>query len=158
VPFGQKFYEIIGIVGDTRFLITKPPEPIMYFPVLYAETTAATLAVRSSHDVTSLALPIQQIVQQLDPDLPVSDVLTVEQIIGKSTADASFDATLLFAFAVLSLILAAVGLFGVLSHIVAQRTSEIGIRIALGAQRESVLKLVLLDGLRPAFFGLAFGI
>jgi putative ABC transport system permease protein len=59
---------------------------------------------------------------------------------------------------VLSLGLAAVGLFGVLSYIIAQRTSEIGIRIALGAQRENVLKLVLLDGLRPAFFGLAFGI
>ena len=82
----------------------------------------------------------------------------MDQIIGKSTLDSSFDATLLLAFAVLSLVLAAVGLFGVLSYIVAQRTTEIGIRIALGAQRERVISLVLLDGLRPAFFGLVLGV
>src|SRR2546429_8550792 len=134
----------------------------MYFP-LYANIyqgvpVDATLAVRSSRDATLLALPIQQVVRQLDRELAVSDILTMDQIIGKSTLDSSFDATLLLAFAVLSLVLAAVGLFGVLSYIIAQRTAEIGIRIALGAQRESVLSLVLLDGLRPAFFGLAFGI
>jgi ABC-type antimicrobial peptide transport system permease subunit len=100
-------------------------------------------------------LPIQRIVQELDHDLAVSDVLTMDQIIGKSTVDASFEAMLLLAFAV---ILAAVGLFGVLSYIVAQRTTEIGIRVALGAQRESVLRLVLVDGLRPALLGLALGI
>jgi ABC-type antimicrobial peptide transport system permease subunit len=103
-------------------------------------------------------LPIQRIVQELDHDLAVSDVLTMDQIIGKSTVDASFEAMLLLAFAVLSVILAAVGLFGVLSYIVAQRTTEIGIRVALGAQRESVLRLVLVDGLRPALLGLALRI
>jgi putative ABC transport system permease protein len=72
--------------------------------------------------------------------------------------DQSFNATLLAVFAALSLLLASVGLFGVLSYIVAQRTSEIGIRIALGAQREQVLRRVLLDGLRPALLGLLFGL
>src|ERR1700691_2786316 len=94
----------------------------------------------------------------MDRDLPVSDVMTMEQLLGKSTMDASFDATLLAVFAGLSLLLAAVGLFGVLSYIVAQRTSEIGIRIALGAQREQVLRKVLLDGLRPALLGLVLGL
>ena len=101
---------------------------------------------------------MQRIVQELDHDLPVSDVLTMEQLLGKSTVDASFDATLLTAFATLSLLLAGVGLFGVLSYVVAQRTSEIGIRMALGAQREQVLRSVLLDGLRPALLGLALGL
>ena len=158
LTLGQKSYEIIGVVGDTRFLVAKPPEPMMYFPLYKGIESGATLAVRGIRDAASFALPIQELVQQLDPELPVSDILTMDQMIGKSTLDASFDAMLVLAFAVLSLVLAAVGLFGVLSYIIAQRTSEIGIRIALGAQRENVLKLVLLDGLRPAFFGLAFGI
>jgi putative ABC transport system permease protein len=156
VTFDQKPYEIIGVVGDTRYLITKPPEPLMYFPMLYPNS--ATLVVRSSRDVTSLALPIQRSVKQLDPDLPVSDVLTIDQMIGKSTSDASFDATLLLAFAVLSLVLAAGGLFGVLSYIVAQRTTEIGIRVALGAQRGELLRLMLSDGLRPTAIGLVLGV
>ena len=158
LTLGRKSYEIIGVVGDTRWLIAKSPEPMMYFPLYAGKEGGGTLAVRSMGDVTRLAVPIQQVVQQLDGELPVSDILTMDQIIGKSTLDSSFDATLLLVFAVLSLVLAAVGLFGVLSYIVAQRTAEIGIRIALGAQRETVLSLVLLDGLRPALFGLAFGV
>jgi len=105
-----------------------------------------------------LALPVQRVVAQLDPALPVADVLSLDQIIGKDTAAASFDALLLLVFAMLSLILAAVGLFGVLSYIVSQRTGEIGIRIALGAQREHVLRLMLADGLRPAIIGLVLGL
>lgn len=155
---GEKSYEIVGVVGDTRYLINKSPEPMMYFPLYEGTENDGTLAVRSTAEVSQFALPIQRIVQELDHELAVSDVLTMDQLIGKSTADASFDATLLLAFAVLSLILAAVGLFGVLSYVVAQRTTEIGIRVALGAQRESVLRLVLVDGLRPALLGLAVGI
>ncbi len=158
LAFGQRPYKITGIVRDTRFLISKPPQPIMYFPLYAGTFGSATLAVRSKRDVTSLALPIQRVVQQLNPELAVSDVLTMDQIIGKSTLDASFDATLILAFGVLSLVLAAVGLFGVLSYIVAQRTMEIGVRIALGAQRSEVLRLMLWDGLRPASAGLALGL
>jgi putative ABC transport system permease protein len=145
-------------VGDTRFLIAKPAQPMMYFPLYAGTENGATLAVRSSRDVSQLALPIQRIVQELDRELPVAHVLTMDEMIVKSTVDASFDATLLLAFAGLSLILAAVGLFGVLSYLVAQRKTEIGIRIAIGAQRGEVLRLTLVDGLRPASVGLVLGL
>ena len=155
---GGRPYKIVGIVGDTRIEIAEPVLPIFYFPLYSGAERGTVLTVRSRQDVTSLALPIQQIVQELDAELPVSDILTMDQIIGKSTLDASFNATLLLAFAVLSLVLAAVGLFGVLSYIVGQRTSEIGIRIAIGAQRGEVLRLMLSDGLRPASIGLLLGL
>lgn len=155
---GQRPFKIVGIVGDTRWNIAKPAQPIMYFPFYSGAEPAGTLAVRSSRDVTSLALPIQEIVRQLDSELPVSDVLTMDQVIGIRTLDASFNATLLLAFAVLSLVLAAVGLFGVLSYVVSQRSSEIGIRIAIGAQQSQVLRLMLSDGLRPASIGLLLGL
>jgi predicted permease len=153
-------YTIVGVVGDTRYAVSEDPKPMQYYPLFEGAGVEnnGTLVIRSSHDVEQLALPVQRIVQELDHDLPVSDVLTMDQLVGKSTVDASFDATLLAAFAGLSLLLAGVGLFGVLSYIVAQRTSEIGIRMALGAQREQVLRMMLLDGLRPALFGLAFGL
>jgi putative ABC transport system permease protein len=103
-------------------------------------------------------MPVQLIVSQMDHDLPVSDVLTMNQLLGKNTFDQSFNATLLTAFATLSLLLAAVGLFGVMSYIAAQRTTEIGIRIALGAKREQVMRKMLLDGMRPAVLGLVLGL
>jgi putative ABC transport system permease protein len=98
------------------------------------------------------------VIAGLDRNLPVAHVLTMEQVVGESTLDARFDATLLLAFAVLSLLLAMVGLFGVLSFMVAQRTTEIGIRIALGAQRERIMRQMLGDGLRPALWGLVLGL
>jgi ABC-type antimicrobial peptide transport system permease subunit len=82
----------------------------------------------------------------------------MDQILGKSTATQGFAANLVLAFASLSLLLAAVGLYGVLSYLVTQRVSEIGIRIALGAQREQILSLILIDGLRPALLGLILGL
>jgi len=149
---------IVGIVGDTRFSIGEPPQPMQYYPLFAGNENFGALVVRSRRDVTQLALPVQQIIQGMDRDLPVSDVLTMNQLLGKSTVDQSFDAALITGFAVLSLSLAGAGLFGVLSYIVAQRSGEIGIRIALGAQREQVLGLMLADGLRPALMGLLLGL
>jgi predicted permease len=155
-------YEVIGIVGDTLYALDQPVKPMIWFPILSGnpvESVDAMLVVHSrGRDVTPLALPIQKLIAQMDPDLPVSRVLTMEQIVGESTANSSFSATLVLAFAGLSLLLAAVGLYGVLSYLVTQRTTEIGIRIALGARRTQLLQLVMLDGLRPAFVGLALGI
>jgi len=114
--------------------------------------------IRSSHNVEVFAVPVQRIVAGMDSDLPVSDVLTMSQLLSKQTFDRSFNATLLAAFGTLSLVLAAVGLFGVMSYMAAQRTTEIGIRIALGAKREQVMRKMLLDGMRPAVLGLMVGL
>jgi predicted permease len=159
---GKKPYAIVGVVGDIRYAIGEPPEPMQYYP-LFAPAPAGdmgygTLVIRSRRNVEQLALPVQRVLQSMDRDVPVSDVLTMDQLIGKSTMDQSFDATLITGFAVLSLLLAAAGLFGVLSYIGAQRSSEIGIRIALGAKRQQVLGLMLADGMRPALLGLMLGL
>jgi len=153
-----KKYKIVGVVGSTRFAIGESPRPMMYTSLKAGNETVGTIVIRSRQDVATFALPIQRIVAEIDPDLAVSDVLTMDQLLGKSTLSASFNATLIAAFATLSLLLAAAGLFGVLSYMAAQRTREIGIRIALGAQREQVLQLMLVDGIRPAMFGLAIGL
>ena len=155
---GNKVRVIVGIVGDTRYSIGEAPQPMQYHPLFAGDQNYGTLAIRSRQDVNQLALPVQQIIQGQDRDLPVSDVLTMNQLLGKSTLDQSFDATLITSLAVLSLLLAAAGLFGVLSYIVAQRSGEIGIRIALGAQREQVLRGMLADGLHPALIGLLLGL
>jgi predicted permease len=149
---------IVGIVGDTRYAIGETPKPVQYYPLDAGVETVGTLVLRSSHDLEQFAVPVQRIVSEMDRDLPVSDVLTMNQLLGQSTLDQSFNAALLVAFATLSLVLAAVGLFGVMSYIAAQRTTEIGIRVALGAKREQVMRKMLLDGMRPAVFGLVVGL
>jgi len=157
IGFGRGSYEIVGVVGDTRHELAEPPDPTMYFAIDAGTESAAALVVRAARDPESLALPIQKVIQQMDRELAVSDVLTMNQIINQSSLDANFEATLLAAFAGISLLLAAVGLFGVLAYLATQRRTEIGIRLALGAQRGHVLHLMLLDGLPPALGGAAAG-
>ena len=154
-------YEIIGEVGDTVYDVTKPVEATMYFPILSGipnRTSEATIVAWTSVDPLAMSTPIQQQISALEPELPVYNALTMDQILGKTTASQGFAANLIMAFAALSLFLAAVGMYGVLSYLVTQRVSEIGIRIALGAQREQILSLILFDGLRPALLGLILGL
>src|SRR6266851_1723698 len=152
-------YEVVGVVGDALWRVGKQVKATAYFPALSGERgPRMTLAVRTDGDPLRYAIPIQKEIAALDPGLPVVNVMTISQIVGESTASASFSATLVLTFAVLSLVLAGVGLYGVLSYLVTQRVTEIGIRIALGAQREQVLALVLRDGLRPVVIGLAIGV
>ncbi|WP_109487529.1 ABC transporter permease [Occallatibacter savannae] len=165
LTMGERPYRIAGVVGDTLYSIGEQARPMMYFPIYTLNSknpkdfvSGSALVVRSGQDVTRLALPVQKIFQSLDRDLAVSDILTMDQVIGAQTLDASFNATLLLIFALVSLVLAAVGLFGVVSYLAAQRTTEIGVRIALGAQRNQVLTLILRDGLRPALIGLVVGL
>jgi predicted permease len=157
----QEIYEIIGVVGDTIHDIGQPIKATIYRSILNGDPkldSTATIVVRAAVEPLSLALPIQRQISALDPEMPTYKVRTMQQIIGEATASQSFSASLVLAFALLSLMLAAVGLYGVLSYLVTQRVSEIGIRMALGAQRSEVMRLVLLDGLRPVVIGLVIGL
>jgi len=158
-PRKPEDYEIIGVVGDTPHDVGEPIKAIMYFPIFAGNdrTSSATIVLHTSGDPLALSVPVQKQVAGLDPALPVYDVLTMAQIVGQATASQSFSATMVLAFATLSLLLAAVGLYGVLSYMVSQRVTEIGIRIALGAQRREVFRLVLSDGMRPVLIGLLLG-
>jgi putative ABC transport system permease protein len=155
-----KQYEIVGVVGDTLYQVGQPIAPTMYLPVLSGDSNPGgfSLAVRTATDPLAMAVPVQKQIAQLDPQLPVSDVFTLQQIVERSLGNASLSATLVLAFAVLSLLLASVGLYGVLSYLTTQRTQEIGVRLALGARRARVVRLMLSDGMRPALYGLALGL
>ena len=157
--FDNNDYEIVGVVGDTLWQVGKPALPTVYFPILDGGIhSGQALAVHTDSDPLAMSIPVQKQIAALDPELPVSNVQTMRQAIGDSLGGARFSATLLLAFAVLSLVLASVGLYGVLSYLTMQRTPEIGVRMALGAQREQVLRLMLGDGLRPALYGLVLGL
>jgi predicted permease len=150
--------EIVGVVGDVRSSLSDPIEPIVYFPLWTGVRSDPTVFIRTAADPLPLAPAVQKLVAGVDSSVAVTDILSYDDVVGKNTADASFNATLLSVFAGLSLVLAAVGLFGVLSFLATMRTAEIGIRMALGAQREQVLCLLLADGLKPAAIGLILGI
>jgi predicted permease len=150
-------YEIVGVVGDTLYQVGKKPMATLYFPILEG-VGGGMLAVHTASEPLQFSVPVQKQIASLDPELPVSDVLTMDQVIGESLVNARLSASLVLAFAILSLLLASVGLYGVLSYLTTQRTAELGIRMALGAQRDQLLQLMLFDGLRPALFGLGLGL
>jgi predicted permease len=149
--------EIVGVVGDTRFHIREDVWPMMYRPVYSGKFGQTTVMVRSDQNVENFARPIQQIIKQMDANLAAPDALTMQQIIDHSTSSASFHSRLILIFAIIAVVSAMAGLYGVLAYLVTQRTSEIGIRMAMGAQRSEVLRMMLIDGLWPAWIGLALG-
>jgi predicted permease len=157
--WGKENYEIVGVVADTQWQVGQQMMPAMYAPMLQGKNgDSLALAVRTAGDPLTMAIPVQKQFAAIDPQLPVSNVYTMQQVVEQSVGGASFSVSLVLAFAVLSLVLASVGLYGVLSYLVAQRSREIGLRIALGAQRDQVLRLMLADGLRPALIGLVLGL
>jgi putative ABC transport system permease protein len=150
--------EIIGVVGDVHQLgLDTAPEPTVYWPHSELVMSGMTILVRTSSDPLALLATIRFQVQQLDPELPMAAVATMDQLLAESLSRSRFTMLLLGIFAVVAVVLAAIGIYGLIAYSITQRTHELGIRIALGAQRRDVFRLVLVQGTRLTFLGLAIG-
>jgi putative ABC transport system permease protein len=151
-------HEIVGVIGDVRHRsLEKQPAPEVYVPFQQSPSAEMSVVIATSDHPLNLAPLLRDVVRRIDKDQPLTEIRTVEQVVAASVAPRRFNAWLLGAFAAVALALAAAGIYGVISHSVAQRTHEIGVRIALGAQRGEVLKLVLSQGMILAFGGICAG-
>jgi predicted permease len=158
-PNGNVSREIVGVVGDVRDVaLSQKPGPMMHVPFAQAPLYGGEVVVRSSLSASSVAAAIRQAVHSIDKDLPVTDVGSFPDALGQSISRERFRTFLLGSFSAIALVLAAVGIFGVISYSASQRTHEIGIRMALGAQRCDVLHLILGQGAKLALLGLGIGV
>ena len=158
-PNGEAMREIVGIVGNVRDVaLGQNPGAMMYVPFAQAPFWGANLVVKSTLSTSSVAAAIRQEVQKMDKDIPVTDVAKMPDLIDASVAQPRFRTFLLGLFAGMALVLAATGIFGVISYSVSRRTNEIGIRVALGASRNTILSMILGETLALTFAGLAVGL
>jgi putative ABC transport system permease protein len=155
-PIGKR---IVGVVGDARYdKLETEPRAMVYWTHPQLAGTRMMLVVRADNDPLNLAPSVEREIQAIDKDQPVADVRTMESWLGESVARARFGTLLLAVFACLALLLAAVGIYGVMAYTVAQRQHEIGIRMALGAQTRDVLRMIVRQGMMMTLIGVALGL
>jgi len=151
--------EIVGIVGDVKLEnLEEAPEPTVYWPHSELPLPGMTLVLRTSGDPLNMIAAAREAIYSLDPDQPIADLNTMNSWLARSMGRARFITVLLTVFACVALILASVGIYGVMEYVVMQRTQEIGIRIALGAQSKDVLKIIIGEGMRLVMIGIAIGL
>ena len=155
----SRMREIIGVVGDVKFKdLADESMPTSYMPQSQIPIGMLTIVTRTAGDPSSLSRPLAETVRSIDPDMPAYHIKTIEEYLDGTIAIPRFNTVLLGIFAVLALILTSIGLYGVISYSVAQRTHEIGIRMALGAQPRDMLRLVVGQGIRLGVYGVGLGL
>jgi len=151
--------EIVGVVKDVLHdSLEQPAKPTIYLPFLQGPPDFAVTVVRTGIDPAALTSAVREAIAAVDKDQPVMMSRTMTDILADSVAQRRFNTVLIVAFGALALILAVVGVYGLMAYIVMQRTHEMGVRIALGAERSDVMKLVLARGFRLTLIGISFGI
>jgi predicted permease len=156
---GQSTGEVIGVVSDMRdWSLTDDPSYAVYLPTYGTSMSPANYVVHSSLPTSTLLPLLRSRLAEVDRALPISNVQTLEELVGNSVASRRFTMLLLAALAAVALVMALAGVYGVLSYAVSQRRSEVGVRIALGASHRSVLGLIVYQGMRPVAIGLVIGI
>jgi putative ABC transport system permease protein len=155
----EKWDEIIGVVGDIKTTdLDGEVQPTVYWPQHSWGFNFGALVARTTVEPTSLAPAIMRAIHSIDPDVAISDVRPMEDVLWRSTARPRFNTLLLTVLAVVALALAVVGIYGVMSYAVSQRMREIGIRMALGANRSDVLKLVIKHGMTLTLIAIGVGL